>query len=115
MKLAALMAERPGRSATAHWDTAFGDLDIAGLSADSRQVARGFLFAALPGARFDGRRFIPNALGAGAGAILSTMDVTRDVLDGARRGADHRSAAAPAACLDGGTGSSTRSLRPRLP
>lgn len=83
MKLAALMAERAGRTATAHWDPAFGDVDIAGLSADSRQVARGYLFAALPGARFDGRRFIPNALGAGAAAVLSTMDVTRDILDDA--------------------------------
>ena len=83
MKLAALMANRAGRSASAHWDPAFGDLDITGLCADSRQVARGHLFAALPGARFDGRRFIPNALSAGASAILSTMDVTRTCLDGA--------------------------------
>ena len=83
MKLAALMADRAGRTATAHWDPAFGDLDIAGLCADSRQVARGYLFAALPGARFDGRRFIPDALGAGASAILSTTDVTRNNLDGA--------------------------------
>ncbi len=83
MKLAALMAERTGRSATAHWDPAFGEIDIAGLSADSRQVAQGYLFAALPGARLDGRRFIPNALNAGAAAVLSTMDVTPDTLDGA--------------------------------
>ena len=83
MKLAALMAGRAGRDATAHWDPAFGDLDITGLSADSRQVAQGYLFAALPGARLDGRRFIPHALGAGASAVLSTMDVTRDMLNGA--------------------------------
>ena len=83
MKLAALMADRPGRTATADWDQSFGNLDIAGLCADSRQVARGYLFAALPGNRVDGRRFIPNALGAGASAILSTTDVTRDNLDGA--------------------------------
>ncbi|MYF85419.1 MAG: UDP-N-acetylmuramoyl-L-alanyl-D-glutamate--2,6-diaminopimelate ligase, partial [Rhodospirillaceae bacterium] len=55
MKLAALMSERAGRTATAHWDPSFGDLDIAGLSAASRQVAQGCLFAALPGARLDGR------------------------------------------------------------
>lgn len=82
MKLAALMSERAGRAATAHWDPSFGDVDIAGLSADSRQVAQGYLFAALPGARFDGRRFIPDALDAGAAAILSTIDVTRDSMDG---------------------------------
>ena len=83
MKLAALMSERAGRTATAHWDPSFGNVDIAGLSADSRQVAQGYLFAALPGARFDGRRFIsPTPSDAGAAAILSTMDVTRDSLDG---------------------------------
>lgn len=83
MKLAALMAERPGRPATARWDPAAGDIDIAGLSADSRQVAQGYLFAALPGAHRDGRRFIPDALSAGAAAILSTMDITRERLGGA--------------------------------
>ena len=82
MKLAALMAERPGRAATAAWDPAFGDIDIAGLSADSRRVERGYLFAALPGRRVDGRRFIPGALRAGAAAILSTQDVGRESLDG---------------------------------
>jgi len=32
-------------------------VDVAGLSADSRTVERGFLFAALPGAAVDGARF----------------------------------------------------------
>jgi len=43
---------------------------ITGLTADSRQVKPGFLFAALPGSRTDGRSFIPAALAAGAVAIL---------------------------------------------
>jgi len=43
---------------------------IAGLTADSRQVRPGFLFAALPGSRADGRAFIPAALAAGAVALL---------------------------------------------
>jgi UDP-N-acetylmuramoyl-L-alanyl-D-glutamate--2,6-diaminopimelate ligase len=46
-------------------------LDIRGLSADSRQVGPGFLFAALPGARTDGRRFIAQAIANGAVAILA--------------------------------------------
>ena len=47
------------------------DPEIAGLSADSRRVARGFLFAALPGAKQDGRSFVGEALRAGASAILA--------------------------------------------
>jgi UDP-N-acetylmuramoyl-L-alanyl-D-glutamate--2,6-diaminopimelate ligase len=31
------------------------DPEIAGVTADSRAVARGFLFAALPGTKHDGR------------------------------------------------------------
>ena len=43
---------------------------IAGLSADSRAIRPGFLFAALPGVQTDGRRYISQALAAGAVAIL---------------------------------------------
>jgi UDP-N-acetylmuramoyl-L-alanyl-D-glutamate--2,6-diaminopimelate ligase len=49
-----------------------GDLPgIAGLTADSRQVRPGFLFAALPGSQADGRRFIGAAVAAGAAAVLA--------------------------------------------
>jgi UDP-N-acetylmuramoyl-L-alanyl-D-glutamate--2,6-diaminopimelate ligase len=44
---------------------------ITGLTADSRAVTPGSLFAALPGARTDGARFIPAAVQAGAAAILA--------------------------------------------
>ncbi|MDR3514390.1 MAG: UDP-N-acetylmuramoyl-L-alanyl-D-glutamate--2,6-diaminopimelate ligase [Azospirillaceae bacterium] len=47
------------------------DPEIAGLSADSRTVAPGFLFAALPGTRIDGRTFIPDAIARGARVILA--------------------------------------------
>ena len=43
---------------------------ITGLSLDSRVVAPGHLFAALPGARLDGLSFVPAAVAAGAVAIL---------------------------------------------
>ncbi len=46
-------------------------LDITGLTADSRKVAPGFLFAALSGTRTDGSRFIADAVGKGAAAILA--------------------------------------------
>ncbi|MDB5370398.1 MAG: UDP-N-acetylmuramoyl-L-alanyl-D-glutamate--2,6-diaminopimelate ligase [Roseomonas sp.] len=45
--------------------------DILGLTADSRAVRPGYLFAALPGARSDGRAFIADAVARGAGAVLA--------------------------------------------
>jgi UDP-N-acetylmuramoyl-L-alanyl-D-glutamate--2,6-diaminopimelate ligase len=46
-------------------------LEIAGITADSRQVAPGYLFAALPGSRADGRAFIADAVSRGAVAVLA--------------------------------------------
>ncbi|MGE5546139.1 MAG: UDP-N-acetylmuramoyl-L-alanyl-D-glutamate--2,6-diaminopimelate ligase [Solirubrobacterales bacterium] len=47
------------------------DPQILGLTADSRRVAPGWLFAALPGTKADGRAFIGQALAQGAVAILA--------------------------------------------
>ncbi|HEV8679432.1 MAG TPA: UDP-N-acetylmuramoyl-L-alanyl-D-glutamate--2,6-diaminopimelate ligase [Stellaceae bacterium] len=47
------------------------DPEIAGLTADSRQVKPGFLFAALRGTARDGRAFAGEAVAKGAVAILS--------------------------------------------
>jgi len=46
-------------------------VEVTGLTADSRAVRPGFVFAALPGARQDGRAFIPDAVRAGAVAVLA--------------------------------------------
>ncbi|MCK4275694.1 MAG: UDP-N-acetylmuramoyl-L-alanyl-D-glutamate--2,6-diaminopimelate ligase, partial [Phycisphaerae bacterium] len=43
---------------------------IKELAADSRQVAPGYLFAALPGVNADGTRFVADAVSRGAAAIL---------------------------------------------
>ena len=51
------------------------DPEITGVTADSRKVAPGFLFAALPGSKIDGRSFIPAALDAGASAVLAPDDI----------------------------------------
>jgi UDP-N-acetylmuramoyl-L-alanyl-D-glutamate--2,6-diaminopimelate ligase len=48
-----------------------GDPDITGLTADSRAVKPGYLFAALPGARADGSAFVEDAVRKGAVAILA--------------------------------------------
>ncbi len=47
------------------------DPEIVGLTADSRAVLPGFLFAALPGAKLDGRAFAGEAASRGAAAILT--------------------------------------------
>ena len=47
------------------------DPEISGVTADSRKVRPGYLFAALPGAKADGRAFATQAAEAGAAAILS--------------------------------------------
>lgn len=52
-----------------------GDPEIIGLTADSREVRPGFLFAALPGSKQDGRAYIADAVAKGAAAVLTTPDV----------------------------------------
>ncbi|MGQ9365404.1 UDP-N-acetylmuramoyl-L-alanyl-D-glutamate--2,6-diaminopimelate ligase [Azospirillum sp. ST 5-10] len=47
------------------------DIEVTGLTADSRAVAPGCLFAALPGSRADGRAFVADALARGAAAVLA--------------------------------------------
>jgi len=46
-------------------------IDVAGITADSRKVKPGYLFAALQGVAADGRNFIDAAIKAGAVAILT--------------------------------------------
>ena len=48
-----------------------GDIEIAGLTADSREVRSGYLFAALAGSRTDGAKFVADAIVKGAPAILA--------------------------------------------
>ena len=45
--------------------------ELAGISADSRTIRPGMLYAALPGARLDGRAFIGDAVARGAVAVLA--------------------------------------------
>jgi UDP-N-acetylmuramoyl-L-alanyl-D-glutamate--2,6-diaminopimelate ligase len=58
--------------------------EIAGITADSRQVRPGFLFAALRGTQTDGRDFAGEAVTKGAVAIL-TDDAAALALDDDRR------------------------------
>ena len=47
-----------------------GDVEITGVTGDSREVRPGFLFAALPGLATDGRYFVDDAVARGAAAVL---------------------------------------------
>jgi UDP-N-acetylmuramoyl-L-alanyl-D-glutamate--2,6-diaminopimelate ligase len=58
--------------------TALQTLEIRGLSADSRKIAPGYLFAALRGSRSDGRKFIGEAIERGAVAVLAAPGTSLD-------------------------------------
>ena len=47
-----------------------GNVAISGLTADSRQIEPGYVFAAMQGVVTDGRKFISSAVAAGAVAVL---------------------------------------------
>lgn len=49
-----------------------GDMDrsVCGIAYDSREVKPGFLFVAMDGQHTDGHRFIPDAVGKGAAAVV---------------------------------------------
>jgi UDP-N-acetylmuramoyl-L-alanyl-D-glutamate--2,6-diaminopimelate ligase len=49
----------------------FASVEIAGITADSRKVKPGYLFAALQGVANDGRAYIDAAIKAGAAAVLT--------------------------------------------
>ncbi|MDF2626895.1 MAG: UDP-N-acetylmuramoylalanyl-D-glutamyl-2,6-diaminopimelate ligase [Symbiobacteriaceae bacterium] len=53
---------------------ALPDVEITGITADSRQVEPGSLFVSIPGARVDAHQFIGDALRRGAAAVVATRD-----------------------------------------
>jgi UDP-N-acetylmuramoyl-L-alanyl-D-glutamate--2,6-diaminopimelate ligase len=59
------------------------ELAISGLTSDSRQVREGYLFAALPGSKTDGTKFIEDAITHGASIILAPEDVSLPDISGA--------------------------------
>jgi UDP-N-acetylmuramoyl-L-alanyl-D-glutamate--2,6-diaminopimelate ligase len=52
-------------------DARLAALDISGIAVDSRKVKRGDLFVAVAGAKTDGLGFVPDALKAGAVAVIT--------------------------------------------
>ncbi|WP_411286314.1 UDP-N-acetylmuramoyl-L-alanyl-D-glutamate--2,6-diaminopimelate ligase [Phenylobacterium sp.] len=55
------------------------DPQIKGVTADSRKVAKGFLFAALPGSKVNGAEFAAKAVAQGAAAVIADTDLGLDV------------------------------------
>ena len=64
MKLAALLDDST-------LDPHFADIEIAGVTADSRKAKPGFLFVAIAGAKADGAHFARAAASAGAVAVVA--------------------------------------------
>jgi UDP-N-acetylmuramoyl-L-alanyl-D-glutamate--2,6-diaminopimelate ligase len=65
MKLAGLPLEG------ARFDPRFAGLELSGIAADSRKIKPGDLFVAVPGTKSDGLSFVPQALAAGAAAVMA--------------------------------------------
>lgn len=63
------------------------DARVAGFFSDTRQPARGALFVALKGERFDGHAFLGEAAQAGAAAALLQDAAKLNALDGTSCGA----------------------------
>ena len=63
-----------------------GDIDIRGLTADSREVRPGYLFAALRGSHRDGADFVADALDRGAVAVLGPEGLRTQVPRGGAQG-----------------------------
>jgi UDP-N-acetylmuramoyl-L-alanyl-D-glutamate--2,6-diaminopimelate ligase len=63
------------------FDARHGAVEIAGIVSDSRKVKRGDLFVAVPGTKADGLTFVPQAIAAGAAAVMAER-APQDRLEG---------------------------------
>ena len=58
-----------------------GNVEVAGITSDSRSVRPGYVFAAIAGSKADGARFIGDAVAKGAVAVLAGQDAEVNVGD----------------------------------
>jgi UDP-N-acetylmuramoyl-tripeptide--D-alanyl-D-alanine ligase len=64
-----------------------GDFLIRGISIDSREIRDGNLFVAIPGERFDGHRFVGEAIERGAQAVVVSKEKWQETKPGSLKGA----------------------------
>lgn len=74
MKLLDLLRDVPGVRVEGN-----ADLEITGITSDSRLVERGFVFVAIPGTQRDGAEFVPQALSRGAVALVAAKPAAGNV------------------------------------
>ena len=53
-------------------------LKITGISQDSRKVKKGYLFVALKGEKYDGNKYIPQAISKGARAVIYSGKIKKN-------------------------------------
>ena len=61
-----------------------GDFEVGGISCNSKEVLKDFIFVAIKGTNEDGHRFIPEAIGQGAKAVViqipnSPLPIPKDI------------------------------------
>lgn len=61
-------------------DDKFNDINIAGMSLDSRKVKQNYIFIAIPGETVNGMEYINNAIEQGASAVLWEADEAVDAI-----------------------------------
>ena len=59
-------------------DSEFGELEISGITSDSRKVKKGFVFVCIKGPVSDGHDYVSSALKAGASVIVAERDMKID-------------------------------------
>ncbi|MGZ8866714.1 MAG: UDP-N-acetylmuramoyl-L-alanyl-D-glutamate--2,6-diaminopimelate ligase [Thermoanaerobaculia bacterium] len=78
MKLADLLRDVPVVSVTGSTD-----VEVAGVTADSRLIRKGSVFVAIPGTKQDGSKYIPQAVQKGAAAVVvSSAEGRRPKVEG---------------------------------
>ena len=63
-------------------DPRFAEIDVRGVTADSRAVRPGDVFVAIAGAKADGATFIPPAVAAGAIAVVAEQALSASIPEG---------------------------------
>ena len=68
----------------------FPDMEVTAVTCDSRKVAPGSIFVAVPGTRSDGHEYITDALKAGATLVVQSKPLERTVSGSFLRVSDSR-------------------------